>query len=1315
MAGNSRYELNSTSSELGFVGIYPNGQRGNHFGHTLDRSGSFREGTENRIVGSGIGTSRGSGTLLVELPPLPQCLMLDPILMGDQKYTRFGELRRVIGLSIGSTSEDNSFGATHLKSSPALAIEDVKSFKSSVVDTCIKARGRSRKLDEHIYKLNKYCEAITNKKQQRNEVITPERSACLNLKMGIQINQNSPDLVTQKLEDRPKTVLLNKRVRTSVAEARPECLSNGLPRQPLFLAKDRDILKETSADSDAVEKIHRLPASGEGWDKKMKRKRSVGTVLTKSIDSDGDLKRVMHHKLSSEQGLQSCDAHNFRSGATNDTGGIKKFDGTTLPASSITHATPKNEQERATVLRNRIPGLNKERFLSKGSNNNTICPSPVTKGKASRTLHSGSTVATNSTPNIPRIPGTLESWEHTACINKIPATVGANSRKRAMSSGSSSPPMAQWVGQRPQKIRTRRANLVPLVSNHYEIQMSSKGCSPSDVGVRSASNGTDGSLLSRSANNSTQQLRVKLENVQSPARLSESEVSGTGEIRSKEKNIDGGEANEKVRNAIHSVGPSPTPKKKNKFFAKEESGDGVCRQGRSGRDSSSSRACVSPMREKLDRTSTTKPVRSTRPEKNGRKMSDRKGYSHLGHLQNNGSPDFTGEADDDREELLTAANFARNASYLACSSSFWKKMEPIFFSVRVEDKSYLSQQLDQLKLSEELHESQPQIFGHGKYVLGDLVHEETSLSGTLNYGGRNIYPQYQIGKSSCVVKSIDQHQEADTLFGSLNSESRISKVTPLYQRVLSALILEDEIEESEEINVGGNRLFQSVNCNLLYDTRLLVNAEPKRDSIEYESESVVAVQTQCLNFAKRLLSCNGNANSDSSPDIQNPTCNDELFRGSSGFIHSEVDVLTGICRNDLDGIQIGLRNGFDISSLDCRYEQICQNDKLSLELQSVGLYPETVPDLDDREDEVIDQEIVQLKQRLHQQTEKKKMCLENVYKAIRSYLEERNLEQVALDRLVVLAYKKLLGTRGASKGGASKHLKQTALAFGKRTLARCRKFEDSGISCFSEPVFQEIIFSAPPRGNDAEPLTSVGIAVANIKYLETRNRHAGPKSSSGSFRSSADVGSADVLETFTHISDEAFSKSGPISNRGKKKEVLLDDVVGGAVLRATSGLGGTSFGGTKGRRSERDRDKDMSTRNGLAKTVRPSQGSSKGERKMKTKPKQKTSQLLTSGIGIVNKFLEITHPVYPSANSSSELVNTSGNKREVRFISPGNVPQDLSDERKEPMDIIDLPLHELDPIEHQEDFFNFEEDGLEDDFSAGLEIPMDDLSSLNMF
>ncbi|XP_035837036.1 uncharacterized protein LOC110894831 [Helianthus annuus] len=38
---------------------------------------------------------------------------------------------------------------------------------------------------------------------------------------------------------------------------------------------------------------------------------------------------------------------------------------------------------------------------------------------------------------------------------------------------------------------------------------------------------------------------------------------------------------------------------------------------------------------------------------------------------------FLGKFDDDREELLSAANYARNASYLACSSAFWEKLEPI--------------------------------------------------------------------------------------------------------------------------------------------------------------------------------------------------------------------------------------------------------------------------------------------------------------------------------------------------------------------------------------------------------------------------------------------------------------------------------------------------------------------------------------------------------------------------------------------------------------------------------------------------------------
>lgn len=82
-------------------------------------------------------------------------------------------------------------------------------------------RVRAKRLDESIDKLNRYCEALNLKKQQRNEFITNERSGGSNLpKMGAQMNRNSSDLMNQRLEDRTKTVVMNRRVRSSVTEIR---------------------------------------------------------------------------------------------------------------------------------------------------------------------------------------------------------------------------------------------------------------------------------------------------------------------------------------------------------------------------------------------------------------------------------------------------------------------------------------------------------------------------------------------------------------------------------------------------------------------------------------------------------------------------------------------------------------------------------------------------------------------------------------------------------------------------------------------------------------------------------------------------------------------------------------------------------------------------------------------------------------------------------------------------------------------------------------------------------------------------------------
>ncbi|CAN4114413.1 unnamed protein product [Withania somnifera] len=1304
MAGNGRFNLTSASSESGFVGNYTNGPKGSYMGPTMDRSGSFRESSDTRIFGSGKGATRGTGAVVGDLPSLSQCLMPEPIVMSDQKYTRTGELRRILGLTVGSTSE-NAFGAAHLKSSLHLSMDELKKFRDSVAETCDRASARAKKFDEYLHKLTKYSEGILSKKQQRNEQLTNERlggSRTL-------IHRGLSDLVTQKTEERPKSSILNKRVRTSVAETRAEYRNIALSRQPMTV-KDRDMLKDSNTDSDMPEeKIRRLPAGGEGWDKKMKRKRSVGAVISRPLDNDGEPKRMLHHRLASEPGLSPSDSHGFRSGMSSGAGSINKSDGSSL-AGSNARTMLKNEQERSALSRDPTAGLNKERVLAKGSvklnsheENHAVCPSPIAKGKASRAPRSGSLSAANSPSNVPRLPGTLESWEQPPNVNKNLAVGGANNRKRPLPTGSLSPPITQWIGQRPQKIsRTRRANLISPVSNQDEVEVPSEACSPSDFGDRLTPGVTSGPIFSKAASNLMQNLKVKAESVLSPARLSESEESGAGESRLKEKGGVTCEGEEKTVNTVQSNGVSTSHTKKNKFLVKEETGDGVRRQGRSGRGSAFSRSSISPTTEKFENQVTVKPLRNSRPasEKHGsrsgrpsKKHFERKGFSRLGNPLSSGSPDCTGESDDDREELLAAANLAYNASIHACSSAFWKKVDRLFASVSTEEKSYL---LEQLKLAEEAHANLSQALNRTNDVLDGHVYDGTSISDTPTVEkNRCIKNQIDV-KVSSDAERVDQFH--DTILSAQFESDRIfNKVTPLYQRVLSALIIEDDIGGCEE---NGFDIFMSPQNGpetILHGTCVIDPQSRKMNRTEVEYDTVFSSQIQQNGTANEFVSCNGYGVYHRNPDFQGPQYSDEMSRGDNGYLHSEVGLFVGLSECDPDVPQRLQVNSFGISSFEHQYSQMAFDDKLLLELQSIGLYIEPVPCLDDKEDEVINQEIMQLERGLFQEIGKKKTYIEKVSKAIQEGkdVEGWDPEQIAMDKLVELAYKKLLATRGtlASKNGIPKVSKQVALSFAKRTLSRCRKFEDSRVSCFSEPGLHDIIFAAPPRINEADLLAGLCPVRADGVLI-------------------------DPYERFNHQSDHSFAKNGPILNRGKKKEVLLDDVGAGAAFRAASNLGGTLLGGAKGKRSERDRD--SLARNANAKAGR-SLGNSKGERKTKTKPKQKTAQLSTSVNASFNKFMEITtHPVYPSAIGSGELVNTSGNRKREGDVNS-------SRGKKESADGMNLPLNDIDAIEElgveselgaPQDFnswFNFDVDGLQDHDSVGLEIPMDDLSELNMF
>lgn len=77
--------------------------------------------------------------------------------------------------------------------------------------------------------------------------------------------------------------------------------------------KGRDNIRDGGKSCDVIEeKIQWIPANGETWNRKMKRKRSMGTVFARSIDGEGELKRVMHSKPANESCLQSSDAQSLR-------------------------------------------------------------------------------------------------------------------------------------------------------------------------------------------------------------------------------------------------------------------------------------------------------------------------------------------------------------------------------------------------------------------------------------------------------------------------------------------------------------------------------------------------------------------------------------------------------------------------------------------------------------------------------------------------------------------------------------------------------------------------------------------------------------------------------------------------------------------------------------------------------------------------------------------------------------------------------------------------------------------------------------------
>ena len=235
---------------------------------------------------------------------------------------------------------------------------------------------------------------------------------------------------------------------------------------------------------------------------------------------------------------------------------------------------------------------------------NSVSPNSSAKMNTPiRAPRSGSGVGPKSSPGVHRA-SFPNDWEPSHCMTKPPASVGTNNRKRVASARSSSPPVVHW--QRPQKSsRTaRRTNFVPNVSSNDDSPAldSVSDVTGNDLGL---------GFVRRLAGNSPQQIKLKGDSLTS-ATLSESEESGVAEIKPKEKGRKPEEIDQQAGKNVQKVFNLVLPTRKNKLVSGEEHGDGVQRQGRTGRNFPAARSPTPVTSEKLGNIGTVKQLRSSR-------------------------------------------------------------------------------------------------------------------------------------------------------------------------------------------------------------------------------------------------------------------------------------------------------------------------------------------------------------------------------------------------------------------------------------------------------------------------------------------------------------------------------------------------------------------------------------------------------------------------------------------------------------------------------------------------------------------------------
>ncbi|CAL5360339.1 unnamed protein product [Camellia sinensis] len=1371
-------------------------QRGSYTAASLDRSGSFRENMENPILSTLPSMSRISSAVTQgDVLNFLQCLRFDLKSMAtEHKFGRQVDFKRLTSVALGLPMDDSPSGSSKGKLPHSLPLDELKRLKAGLRDSSMKARERLKIFSESLSVMNKCFPGIPSRKRSRSDVSSTDRSNAL---------YPSDRSVLGSGIERTKISIPNKRTRTSMVDGKTDVRTNTPARPSGNMDRDREVLRLPNSSATQGEE-RTLSIGVDGWEKsKMKKKRSgikpdvsPNTVAAKPIDGYREPKQGTQPRLLTEARSRLNDSHGFRPGIANGAVGVGKAESTSQPTSlGMRSSIPKADQDNSSLphdRRDRPAASDKERVNLRAVNNQVVVyedhavvyvpfiltmsrtnaredfssASPTSNTKmnsAARAPRSGSNVLHKLSPVVQRTT-VANDWELSHCTNKTSAAASANNRKRTPSTRSSSPPVALWTGPKPPKMsRTaRRTNFVPLVSSNDE--------SPALDAMSDVAGNENGSGLARRlSSNSPQQVKSKGDHF-STAALSESEESGAAEIKSRDKGKKTDEMDEKASQNVQKVSTLVQPPRKNKMVSGDDLGDGVRRQGRTGRGFTSTRSLMPMTVEKLGNVGTAKQLRSSRnsfdktESKAGRpptrKLSDRKAYTRQKHTTISSPADFL---DDGHEELLAAAAAVINNHAHCFSNQFWRQMEPYFSFMSDVEIAYLKQ----------------------KGNLGSTAPTPTPVpldvdSFSMVPNGFGLIEPDRDTNEPTNIELIPDHVVPAT-----------SKEIPLCQRLVAALISEE----------GNEELFYSGSEDLDFD---VYGSGFELDTLE--SNTLNHRLLGNFQLAGRAGFNGYRVTADERPfnELEHSVLDTDIMAIPENGIVSNFEY-------SQNGLLSDQAMAPDIACSEFQYGNMSLDERVLLEMQSVGLYLEPVPDLTQTGDEEISEDISRLEDNYREQVTKKKALLGKLLNSALEMreLQEKEFEHRALDKLVAMAYDKymvcsramwrvfflvgkevgswekmseseglgscafvpdgaaLVGAASAGfpkggdpfasfeqgqtcrgpnasggKGGNSKMAKQAALAFVKRTLERCQQFEDTGKSCFCEPLFRDMFLSGISHLNDAPPVVATADGESGKQFANTSGCSLEIRVPGFSFNydfvcsaapmgtqqspsfNNHDIYSSNALLSVNHSSEQTIGKEDSWSNKVKKRELLLDDV-GGTIGSSTapSGIGSSLSSSAKGKRSERDREgkgnnREVSSRNGTTKIGRPTSGNVKGERKSKTKPKQKTTQLSASVNGLLGKLPEQPKATLSSGPKSNEMTTSGSVKEKDEFGLDGlddHEPIDLSHLQLPGMDVLGVP----DDLGGQGtdigSWLNIDDDGLQDhDDFDGLEIPMDDLADLNM-